>query len=87
MIRAGGGLYYGPGQFEDLIQPIESDVYRSTTSFTNGIDANTVNVKPSTANPVVNFAPRAYDTKGYNVLERIGQYGPSIQQSFPEIRY
>ncbi|MBK7601014.1 MAG: hypothetical protein IPJ07_21845 [Acidobacteria bacterium] len=83
VIRAGGGLYYGPGQFEDLIQPIESDVYRSTTSFANGIDANTVTAASSTANPVVNFAPRAYDSKGYNVPERIGQYGLSIQQELP----
>ena len=83
VIRAGGGLYYGPGQFEDLIQPIESDVYRSTTSFANGIDAYTVNVATSTANPVVNYAPRAYDSKGYNVPERIGQFGLSIQQELP----
>jgi hypothetical protein len=41
VIGAGGGLYYGPGQFEDLIQPIESNVLRSTTSFATGIDSNT----------------------------------------------
>lgn len=83
VIRAGGGLYYGPGQFEDLIQPIESNVYRSTTSLANGLDANTAATVTSTANPVVNFAPRAYDTTGYNVPERIGQYGLSIQQELP----
>ena len=26
VIRVGAGVYYGPGQYEDLIQPIESDV-------------------------------------------------------------
>ena len=28
VIRGGGGMYYGPGQYEDLIQPIESNVFR-----------------------------------------------------------
>ena len=32
VIRVGAGVYYGPGQYEDLIQPIESDVNRFTLS-------------------------------------------------------
>lgn len=83
VIRFGGGLYYGPGQFEDLIQPIESDVLRVTTAFAGGLDS-TVPGRVSTVNaPVTGLAPRAYDINGYRVPERIGQYGLSIQQQLP----
>jgi hypothetical protein len=83
VIRAGGGLYYGPGQFEDLIQPIESNVLRSTTSFATGIDSNTASRVSTVTLPVTSFAPRVYDVNGYRVPERIGQYGMSIQQQLP----
>lgn len=83
VIRAGGGLYYGPGQFEDLIQPIESNVLRSTTSFSGGINANTAAQVSTVTLPVTNFAPRVYDINGYRVPERVGQYGMSIQQQLP----
>ncbi len=83
VIRVGGGLYYGPGQFEDLIQPIESNVLRSTTAFAGGIDS-TVSGRVSTVTaPITNFAPRVYDFNGYRVPERVGQYGLSIQQQLP----
>lgn len=83
VIRVGGGLYYGPGQFEDLIQPIESNVLRSTTAFAGGIDS-TVSGRVSTVSaPITNFAPRVYDFSGYRVPERVGQYGVSIQQQLP----
>lgn len=83
VIRAGGGLYYGPGQFEDLIQPIESNVLRSTTSLAGGIDSATATRVSTVTLPVTNFAPRVYDINGYNVPERVGQYGMSIQQQLP----
>jgi hypothetical protein len=83
VIRVGGGLYYGPGQFEDLIQPIESDVLRVTTAFAGGLDS-TVPGRVSTATlPVTGLTPRAYDINGYRVPERIGQYGLSLQQELP----
>lgn len=40
VFRAGGGIYYGPGQFEDLIQPIESNVLRSNLTLTAAAGAN-----------------------------------------------
>ncbi|MFN0112419.1 MAG: carboxypeptidase regulatory-like domain-containing protein [Blastocatellia bacterium] len=83
VIRAGGGLYYGPGQFEDLIQPIESNVLRSTTAFATGIDSTVPGRVSTVTAPVTNFAPRVYDINGYNVPERVTQYGLSIQQELP----
>lgn len=88
-LRGGGGLYFGPGQYEDLIQPIESNVYRNTLNPTNtpvlasGLALNTPQVVSSTARPVAGFTPRAYDTNGYAVPERVLQYGASIQQELP----
>jgi hypothetical protein len=81
VIRAGGGLFYGPGQFEDLIQPIESDVFRSGQNFAS-LDANSVSRVSSTTLPVTNFQPRAFD-RAYRVPERVGQFGVSIQQELP----
>ncbi|MFN0118977.1 MAG: TonB-dependent receptor domain-containing protein, partial [Blastocatellia bacterium] len=83
VIRVGGGLYYGPGQFEDLIQPIESDVLRVTTAFAGGLDATVPGRVSTIAAPVTGLTPRAYDFNGYRVPERIGQYGLSIQQQLP----
>ncbi len=83
VIRVGGGLYYGPGQFEDLIQPIESDVLRTSRAFAGGLDATVPGAVSTVTAPVTGFAPRAYDFNGYRVPERIGQYGMSIQQQLP----
>jgi len=83
LIRIGGGLYYGPGQYEDLIQPIESDVPRITTGFPGGLTATTAQTVTNFTLPITNFTPRAYDVNGYRVPERIGQYGLSIQQELP----
>jgi hypothetical protein len=83
IIRLGGGIFYGPGQQEDTIQPIESNVYRATGSLATGITAANVQSVTSTATPVASFTPRVYDTKGYRVPERVGQYGLSIQQELP----
>lgn len=82
VIRLGGGLYYGPGQYEDLIQPIESNVIRLSSTFAGGLTTGTAS---SLTNPAANaqpgaFTPRAYDVNGYRVPERVGQYGVSVQQ-------
>ncbi|HVF87292.1 MAG TPA: carboxypeptidase-like regulatory domain-containing protein [Pyrinomonadaceae bacterium] len=82
VIRVGGGLYFGPGQYEDLIQPIESDVFRTTTTVANGL--TTSNAVFGTGPTILqSFTPRAYDVNGYSVPERVGQYGASIQQELP----
>lgn len=85
VIRAGGGIFYGPGQYEDLIQPIESNVIRLSSSFAGGLTTGTA---ASLTNPAISatpgaFTPRAYDNTGYRVPERVGQYGISVQQQLP----
>jgi len=85
VIRMGGGLYFGPGQYEDLIQPIESNVVRNSTTFGSGLTTNTAG---TLINPAANatpgaFTPRAYDINGYRVPERVGQYGISVQHQLP----
>jgi hypothetical protein len=79
VFRLGGGFYYGPGQGEDLIQPIESD--RASVQLTNArypVDATAAlrNFNPNTATGI---NVRAY-APGYRVPERILSYTASIQQ-------
>ena len=76
-------MYYGPGQYEDLIQPIESNVFRSTQTISGGLSSTTGQTVSSTASVQSKFTPRVYDTNGYKVPERVGQYGFSIQQALP----
>lgn len=83
VFRVGGGLYYGPGQYEDLIQPIESNVFRTNRTVAAGLSDSLVSGISSTALPVTSFTPRAYDVAGYTVPERVGQYGASVQQELP----
>lgn len=84
-IRAGFGIFYGPGQTEDLLQPIESDLINTVVSSNPGgfpIDVNAV--RTNFINNVTNrsFAPRAY-SPDYKVPERIYQYNVSIQRELP----
>lgn len=83
LFRIGGGIYYGPGQYEDLIQPIESNVFRSSTTLANGLTTTTASTVSAIGGTQVRFTPRAYDTNGYRVPERVGQYGFSVQQELP----
>ena len=79
VIRIGAGVYYGPGQYEDLIQPIESDVNR----FTLGSQRYPANLAALTSGTLPPQAPRAYDVNGYRVPERNIQFGVNIQQVLP----
>lgn len=90
VLRAGFGVYFGPGQTEDQIQPIESDRVGSTVSsgallaFDPNLDAfiNTVRAN-FIANPNNRaYQPRAY-TPEYLVPERVYQYTVSLQQELP----
>lgn len=83
VIRAGGGMYFGPGQYEDLIQPIESNVFRSNSTIANGITTTTGATVSTIGGITSRFTPRAYDTEGYVVPERVLQYGASFQQQLP----
>ncbi len=83
VLRGGFGLYYGPGQTEDQIQPIESNRISSTISGgsfprdTNAIVANFIN-NPNNRS----FQPRAY-ASDYTIPEKIYQYTVSVQQELP----
>lgn len=85
VIRGGGGLYFGPGQYEDLIQPIESNVVRTSQTIAAGLTTGTAGslLNPSATAQPAPFTPRAYDTNGYKVPERVFQYGLSVQQELP----
>ncbi len=86
VIRGGIGLYYGPGQTEDQIQPIESD--RVSSTVTSGsllaFPANIPGIIANfTSNPTNrNYQPRAYSSD-YKIPERILQYSVSWQQQLP----
>ncbi len=86
VIRGGVGLYYGPGQTEDQIQPIESD--RVSSTVTSGsllaFPANIPGIISNfTSNPTNrSYQPRAYSTD-YKIPERILQYSVSWQQQLP----
>lgn len=83
VIRGGGGLYYGPGQYEDLIQPIESNVFRTSSTIANGLTTGTSGTISTIGGIQTRFTPRAYDVEGYRVPERVGQYGISVQHQLP----
>ena len=83
VIRGGVGIFVGPGQTEDQIQPIESE--RINTTLSSGpllafpLDASLV--RPNFINNPDNrsFQPRAY-SNDYSIPERIYQYTTSVQQ-------
>ena len=83
VFRTGFGLFVGPGQTEDQIQPIESDRVSSTLSNTTFpvvpevLTAAFIN-SPNTRS----YQPRAYANE-YTIPERIYQYTASVQQQLP----
>jgi hypothetical protein len=84
VFRIGGGYYYGPGQTEDQVQPIDSD--RATRTLTSGV-AWPVNPTQLLAgyninDPNLGYQPRAYGS-GYRLPERVLSYTFSIQQELP----
>ncbi|CAN5557362.1 hypothetical protein BH10ACI2_BH10ACI2_12910 [soil metagenome] len=86
VFRGGFGIYYGPGQTEDQIQPIESD--RISSTVTSGsllaFPANIPGIIANfTSNPTNrNYQPRAYSSN-YKIPERVFQYSFSWQQQLP----
>ncbi len=83
VFRGGFGIYYGPGQTEDQIQPIESDRISSTVSsgsllaFPANIPAIVSNFNSNPLNRT--YQPRAY-SNDYKIPERVYQYTFSWQQ-------
>jgi Carboxypeptidase regulatory-like domain len=89
VLRAGFGMFYGPGQLEDTLQPLESDRIASTSSsavYPINPAAVTAAFLDASENPTVapnnrSFQPRAY-ARDYTVPERIYQYSASWQQQW-----
>ena len=83
VLRSGFGIFYGPGQIEDQIQPIESDRIQLTQSgglYPVDITALRNNFLNNPTNR--QYQPRAY-SPDYRIPERIYQYTFSIQQELP----
>lgn len=86
VFRIGSGLYYGPGQTEDQLQPSANDrIGRTITSgsllaypFDPALVYSTYNIN----DPTLGYQPRAY-APGYRLPERILQYTASVQQELP----
>ncbi len=80
VLRTGFGIFVGPGQTEDQIQPVESDVIRTTVSNAqfpvdvNALRANFISNPDNRA-----YQPRAY-ANDYSIPERVYQYTASFQQ-------
>ncbi len=83
VLRGGVGIYYGPGQTEDQVQPIESNRISSTLnggSFPqdpNVIAGNFVN-NPNNRS----YQPRAY-APDYSIPEKVYSYSFSWEQELP----
>jgi hypothetical protein len=86
VLRGGFGIFVGPGQTEDQIQPIESE--RINTTLSSGpllaFPLDAALIRPNFINNPNNrsFQPRAYANE-YTIPERIYQYTTSIQQELP----
>lgn len=92
VLRAGFGIYYGPGQTEDQIQPIESDRVQATitgSTLVNGTQLFAFPTNPELFNTFFannpntrSYQPRAYSSD-YEIPERVYQYSFSFQQELP----
>lgn len=83
VIRGGLGLFYGPGQEEDQIQPIESN--RISSTLNGGAypqDPGTIAALFITNPANRQYQPRAYAPE-YKIPERVFQYTASLQQELP----
>ena len=87
VIRGGFGFYYGPGQTEDQIQPIESD--RICSTITSGSSAR-FSREPSRPSSIISTTTRTTAAisrvrirQDYTIPERIMQYSASCQQELP----
>ncbi|CAN5439231.1 hypothetical protein BH20ACI1_BH20ACI1_14160 [soil metagenome] len=86
LFRGGFGIYCGPGQTEDQIQPIESDRISSTISSGSllAFPANIPAIVDNFNNNPLNrqYQPRAY-AADYIIPEKVFQYTVSWQQELP----
>jgi hypothetical protein len=84
VLRIGAGYFYGPGQPEDTIQPLESDRMSRTLSSNIAFpfDTGSIIANYNINDPNLGFQPRAY-APGYKIPERILSYTASLQQRLP----
>jgi hypothetical protein len=84
VFRIGAGYYYGPGQTEDQIQPIDSDRASRTLSSNIAWPVNPAQVLAgyNINDPNLGYQPRAYGN-GYTLPEKVLSYTASIQQQLP----
>ena len=87
MLRGGFGIFVGPGQTEDQIQPIEAE--RISTTLSSGAVAASIRsirtlIRANFINNPNNrsYQPRAY-ANDYTLPERVYQYTASVQQELP----
>jgi len=85
VIRVGAGIYNGPGQTEDQVQPEAND--RVQRTFTSGkvypiVPATDVYLGYDINSPTLGYQPRAY-APNYRIPERITSYTASVQQQLP----
>jgi hypothetical protein len=84
VFRIGAGYFYGPGQPEDTIQPLESD--RISRTLSGGLafpfDTSAIIKNYNINDPSLGFQPRAY-APGYRIPEKILSYTASLQQRLP----
>jgi hypothetical protein len=85
IFRLGGGVYYGPGQTEDQIQPEAND--RVSRTFTSGKvypinPATDVYANYDINSPTLGYQPRAY-APNYRIPERVTTYTASVEQRLP----
>ncbi len=82
VLRVGAGYYYGPGQTEDQVQPIDSDrVTVAKSNVTFPVDSQAI-ISSFDPNNFSGFAPRVY-APGYQLPERVLSYTFSLQQQLP----
>ena len=86
VLRIGAGYYFGPGQTEDQIQPIESD--RVSKVLTGAAAVYPINPSQVIASynindPNLGFQPRVYPNNAYTIPEKILSYTASLQQQLP----
>jgi hypothetical protein len=84
VFRVGSGFYYGPGQTEDQIQPIDSD--RASRTLTSNIAFPIIPQQVLAGfninDPNLGYQPRGYSS-GYTLPEKILTYTASWQQELP----
>jgi hypothetical protein len=83
VFRTGFGIFVGPGQTEDQIQPVESDRISSTLSnVAYPIDTAALTAAFTNNPNTRSYQPRAY-ANDYTIPERVYQYTASVQQELP----